>query len=279
MRNARISCTSRHGQAPDTGWPLVIAVHGLGSDAAGVRATSGFDTIADAEGFIVAYPNGLARAWIDAGIGSAITNTDMASLNIDFFNALIDELDEQYSVDDRRIYVTGISNGGMFSFHAACQMSDRIAAVGLVAAASISQSFDNCEPTEPVAYIAFHGTSDTVVPYGGGPIVPGFDSIGEFQSAHEAAEFWATINGCQAEPSKEQLPDTESGDVSIPYRETWEPCTSGRQVELITLDGSGHTWPGHPPRGQRLGATNLDLDASQMIWDFFAANPKPATQN
>lgn len=262
--------------APDAGWPLVIAVHGLGSDAAGVRARSGFDDIADEEGFIVAYPDGLARAWIDAGIGDTIANTDIASLNLDFFNALIDEIDSTYGLDERRIYVTGISNGGMFSFHVACNMSDRIAAVGLIAAASISQSFDNCDPAEPVAYIAFHGTSDTVVPYEGGQIVPGFDELGEFQSAHQAAEFWATVNGCQSEPAREQLPDTNSGDTSIAYRESWQPCESGRPVQLITLDGSGHTWPGHPPRGQRLGATNLDIDASQMLWDFFEANPRPA---
>jgi polyhydroxybutyrate depolymerase len=163
----------------------------------------------------------------------------------------------------------------MFTFHVACNMSDRVAAVGLVAAASISQSFDTCAPAEPVAYIAFHGTGDTVVPYEGGQIVPDFDDIGAYQSAHAAAEFWARFNGCPSESVRAQLPDTRASDNSIAYREAWAPCASGRAVELITLDGSGHTWPGHPPSGQRLGATNLDIDATQMLWDFFAANPKP----
>lgn len=260
---------------PESGWPLVIAVHGLGSNATGVRAQSGFDAIADEEGFIAAYPDGLARAWIDAGIGSTVANTDIAALNLEFFGRLIDEIDEGYGLDDRRVYVAGISNGGMFSFHVACNMSDRVAAVGLVAAASISQSFDTCAPDHPVGYIAFHGTSDTVVPYEGGQIVPGFEEIGAYQSAHEAARFWAAENGCGNEPEREELPDTNSGDTSIAYRENWAPCESGRQVVLVTLDGSGHTWPGHPPRNQRVGATNLDIDASQMLWDFFEANPKP----
>ena len=265
-------------EEPAEGWPLVIVVHGLGSDASGVRSRSGFDEIADDEAFLVAYPNGLSRAWIDAGLGATIADTDIASLNLDFFDAMIDEINDEYGVDPRRIYVTGISNGGMFTFHVACHLSERVAAVGLVAAASISQSYDNCDPASPVAYIAFHGTSDTVVPYGGGEIVPGFEDIGRFQSAHEAAGFWASVNGCREAPEREQLPDLNSGDHSLAYRESWAPCASDRPVELITLDGSGHTWPGHPPPGQRLGATNLDIDASEMLWDFFEANPKPENQ-
>ncbi len=265
------------GDAPDDGWPLVIVVHGLGGSASQMRALTGFDEVAAGERFIAAYPNGLARAWIDAGIGSAIGGTDIAAQNLAFMDALIDSLDAEYGLDERRLYMTGLSNGGMFAFHSACHMADRFAAVGLVASASISQSFDSCEPAESVGYIAFHGTSDTVVPYDGGQIVPGFEDLGAYQSAAEAAGFWANVNGCLTAPEREQLPDTNSGDISIPYLDSWEPCESGQPVQLITLDGSGHTWPGHPPRGQRLGATNLDIDATAMIWEFFAAHPKPGT--
>lgn len=260
---------------PEDGWPLVIVVHGLGSNASEMRALTGFDEVAAEEGFIAVYPNGLARAWIDAGIGSAITGTDIVARNLNFMEALMAELEDEHGVDERRIYMTGLSNGGMFSFHSACFLADRIAAIGLVASASLSQSFDSCDPSEQVAYIAFHGTSDTVVPYEGGLIVPGFEEIGAYQSAEEAASFWAGINGCNSEPEREDLPDSNSGDTSIPYRDEWASCESDRPVVLITLDGSGHTWPGHPPPGQRLGATNLDLDATRMIWEFFEANPKP----
>ncbi|CAN5736450.1 PHB depolymerase family esterase [soil metagenome] len=192
--------------APESGWPLVIVVHGLGSDASQMRALTGFDDLAEEKGFIAVYPDGLARAWLDAGISDRFSDTDIATRNLDFMEALVEELDREHGVDDRRIYMTGLSNGGMFAFHAACQMSDRLAAIGLVAAASISQSYDNCEPEVPVAYIAFHGTSDTVVPYEGGPVVTGFDALGEYQSAHEAAKFWAGINGCPANPHREDLP-------------------------------------------------------------------------
>ena len=254
--------------------PLVFIVHGLGSNAERVRATSGFDEIADREGFIVAYPNGLSRAWLDAGIGSAFSDSDIASQNIAYLDELIDALQSEYSIDADRIYVAGISNGGMFAFHVACNLSDRVAAVGLVAAASISQSFESCNPAHAVAYLAFHGTSDTVVPYDGGQIVPGFDDLGAFQSAEEAAEFWAAVNGCQAAPTREELPDRVSGDTSIAFLDTWEPCDTGNPVQLVTLDGAGHTWPGHPPPGQRLGGTNLDIDASEMLWEFFSSNPR-----
>ncbi len=259
---------------PDAGWPLVLVIHGLGSSASEMRELTGFDQVADRESFVAVYPDGLARAWLDAGVGGLFADTDIATRNLQFVEALIDELDRDVGVDQNRIYMTGLSNGGMFAFHTACNMSDRIAAVGLVAAASISQSFDSCQPVEPVSYIAFHGTADNVVPYDGGPIVPGIDQLGEFQSAHVAASFWAEFNGCQQQPTGEQLPDTIAGDGSTAFRESWAPCSSGTGVELITLDGAGHTWPGHRRSSGPLGATNLDIDATELLWDFFDAHPK-----
>ena len=261
-------------EQPDPGWPLVIVFHGLGGSASQMRARTDFDDLADDEGFIVAYPDGLVRAWLDAGIGDSFAAGDIAVKNLAFTNALIDEIDAEYGIDARRIYTTGLSNGGMFTFHTACHMSERIAAVGLVASASISQSFNSCEPVEPVAYIAFHGTEDHVVPYDGGPVVPGVDSIGDFQSAHEAAEFWVDFNGCSKTPVREDIPDSNQVDTSQAYRETWTPCESGRTVELVTLEDAGHTWPGHQTRSVVPGETNLDIDATKALWEFFAAHPK-----
>jgi polyhydroxybutyrate depolymerase len=260
-------------EPPDDAWPLVIVLHGLGGSAARVRALAGFDDVAAEHSFIVAYPEGLSSAWIDGGISGSFTEDDIATRNLAFLAELIDSLDAGYGLDERRVYLAGISNGGMFAFHAACNLSERIAAVGLVAATGLSYSVDSCMPAEPVSYVAFHGTSDVVVPYDGGLIVPGFEDLGSFQSAHESAAFWAATNGCAPEPVSEDLPDTIAGDISIASRESWEACTSGA-VQLITLDGSGHTWPGHPPATQRLGATNLDIDATEMLWEFFATNPK-----
>jgi polyhydroxybutyrate depolymerase len=263
------------GERPEDGWPLVVVLHGLGSNASRIRSQVGFDQIADAEGFITAYPDGLARAWLDAGIGNVFADTDIASQNLAFIDALIDEIDMEYDLDLRRVYTTGLSNGGMFAFHTACHMSDRIAAVGLVAAASMSQSFNSCEPEEPVAYIAMHGTEDNVVPYDGGPIVPGIDSLGEFQSAHAAAEFWVAVNECTMPPTRTEIPDENESDMSRAFRETWSPCDSDQTVELITLEDAGHTWPGHQTASPRPGETNLDFDGTQVIWDFFEAHPKP----
>jgi polyhydroxybutyrate depolymerase len=261
-------------EPPDDGWPLVIVLHGLGGSAARVRALAGFDEVAAEHGFIVAYPEGLSHAWIDGGITRAFGPNDIATRNLALLQALIDVVDEEHDLDKRRTYLAGLSNGGMFAFHAACAMSDQIAGVGLVAATALSQSVAGCAPSDHVSYIAFHGTSDVIVPYDGGPIVPGFEDLGAFQSAHESAAFWAEINGCAPEPESQQLPDTVAGDISIAIQESWAPCTSSGAVQLITLDGSGHTWPGHPPLNQRLGATNLDIDATQMLWHFFATHPK-----
>ena len=263
-------------ERPPSGWPLVVVFHGLGGSASQMRARTEFDDVADAGEFIVAYPDGLARAWLDAGLGDSFAATDIATKNLAFTSALIDEIDADHGIDPRRIYATGLSNGGMFSFHAACHLSERIAAVGLVASASISQSFNSCKPVEPVAYIAFHGTEDHIVPYDGGPVVPGVESLGAYQSAHEAAAFWVEINGCSATSVREDIPDTNQVDTSRAYRETWSPCESGRTVELVTLEDAGHTWPGRQTRSVTPGETNLDIDATQAIWDFFESHPKPA---
>lgn len=261
-------------ERPDDGWPLVIVTHGLGGSGGRIRRLTGFDELAEREGFVVAYPEGLTRAWLDAGISESFGDLDIATLNVAFIDALIDELDAEVEVDPRRVYVTGLSNGGMFAFHVACQLSDRVAAVGLVAAASITQSFASCAPDEPVAYIAFHGTADEIVPYAGGPIAPGISALGEFQSAREAAAFWVDRNGCPQEASERALPDIVAADASTAVMETWAPCASGADVALVTLNGAGHTWPGHPPPSGEAGQTNLDIDATEMLWEFFEAHPK-----
>ena len=260
---------------PGDEWPLVISLHGLGGHGSIMDRRTGFNAIADDEEFIVVYPNGFDGSWVDAGPDSLQQRLDAGIQDVQFIEELIDAIDAEYGVDPNRVYATGISNGALFSFHLACQLSERIAAVGLVAGASISQVYDDCAPSDSVSYLALHGTADVIVPYGGDEIAPGFPEIGRYQSAEEAFAFWVSHNNCEATPTTEELPDTTSGDNTHIIRTTYTECQDGTSVELYTIEGGGHTWPGHPVSSQLLGATNPDIDGSATLWEFFKAHPKP----
>lgn len=241
--------------------PLVLSFHGRKGQGKNQAQLSGFDQVADRHGFIVVYPDGVGKSW------NALHGTgDAEKLGVDdvgFVGALIDTLMERYTIDPRRVYASGMSNGGAFVHRLGCEMSDRFAAIASVAGQMAPELAAQCKPTDPVAVIDFHGTKDRIVPYDGGKTKGG----GDLLSAPATAEYWRSINGCD-KTSKETF---SKGDV------TCRTFTGGRApVTLCTVKGTGHTWPGgyqYLPR-ILIGKTSRDVDASEMIWDFFAANPK-----
>src|SRR3989475_5402793 len=144
--------------------PLVISLHGAGMWGAAQKETSQWNRVADEHGFIVVYPSGEGgggpRVWHEGGGARP-------SRDVRFISELIDTLAAAYNIDPTRIYANGLSNGGGMSFVLSCTMSDRIAAVGLVAAAHLLP-WEWCTDRRPVPMIAFHGTADPEVPYSGG---------------------------------------------------------------------------------------------------------------
>lgn len=241
--------------------PLMLSFHGRKGQGKDQVKLSNFNQVADRHGFIVVYPDGVGKSW------NAMHGTgDAEALGVDdvgFVGALIDTLMERYSIDPRRIYASGMSNGGAFVHRLGCEMSDRIAAIASVAGEMAPKMAAQCKPTDPVAVIDFHGTKDRIVPFDGGETGGG----GDLLSAPATVEVWRKLNGCN-ETSKETF---SKGDV------TCRTFTGGRApVTLCTVQGTGHTWPGgyqYLPR-ILIGTTSRDVDASEMIWEFFAANPK-----
>jgi len=182
--------------------PLVVALHGGGGNAANLERTVRLDAIAEREGFLVVYPDGSGRldeillTW-NAGncCGYAL---DEQVDDIGFIGALVAQLSDMYAIDPRRVYATGMSNGGMMSYRLACEAADLFAAVAPVAGAL---NVADCEPAEPVSVLAIHGTADQHVLFEGGPPNVKADVHERVdRSVHYAMTFWAARDGCGLEP-------------------------------------------------------------------------------
>lgn len=235
----------------DAAVPLVLNLHGYRATADIQQSYSQMDGKADAEGFVVVYPQGEGSppAWNAGGCCGGATTDDVG-----FLAALLDALEEELCIDPRRVYVTGLSNGGFMSHRLACEMADRIAAAAPVAG---TIAVDPCRPARPIPVLHIHGTADATVPYEGG----------WSKGARETMVEWAERNGC--DPTSATT--FQNGDSRC---ETWSGCEGGADVVLCTVEGGGHTWPGSFDV-PALGYTTKDLVANDVIWTFFAAHPKP----
>ncbi|MEP6745976.1 MAG: PHB depolymerase family esterase, partial [Gemmatimonadota bacterium] len=210
--------------------PLVISLHGGALWGAAQQEISQWNRVAESQGFIVVYPSGLGRrgprAWRAGGGPGSMRD-------VRFISELIDTLRARYNIDPTRIYADGLSNGAGMAFLLSCTLSDRIAAVGVVAAA-IFLPWSECSARRAVPMIAFHGTADRVTRYHGGKswVAPNvFPDIPEWVNA------WAQRNRCAPNP----IDSAVATDVT---RRAYAHCADDAAVVLYTVRGGGHTWPG-----------------------------------
>lgn len=240
---------------------LVLNFHGFTSAGWQQALLTGMNERADERGFIVAYPQGVAVSW-NAGDCCGTAWTDAVD-DVGFVRALIDRIAEEYCVDPRRVYATGMSNGGFLSHRLACELSDRVAAIAPVAGV-MGIDAGECAPARPVPVWAFHGTRDLLVPYEGGtPVVSELGTGIVFRSVDATLGHWAAHNGCR----DERVTLYEEGDATcVAYAGCDAP------TRLCTIAGGGHTWPGGLPI-PFLGSTSRDLDATEAMLDFFEAHP------
>ena len=255
--------------------PLLLVFHGGGSQGGGMLKLTGFDQLADREGFIAVYPNGLDRHWND-GRSNDPARTD----DVGFIGALLDKLEREYPIDTMRIFAAGISNGGFFSQYLALKLSSRFAAIASVAATLGQGIAQAASPGDPISVLMIHGTDDPIVAYDGGPVKGRKDYGGVSAPVTTTASYWAARNGCNAVPAMSALPDIDPADRSTVTRSDYRECKAGAAVTLYAVKGGGHTWPGGPQYAPALliGRTNRDFSASRVIWDFFKEHPKPRTR-
>lgn len=246
----------------------VVVFHGGGGNADNAVRMTSFEGAADTHGFLAVFPNGSGvlgdrlLTW-NSGNCCGIAR-DRGVDDVGFTRALVADLQEAFSVDDRRIYVTGMSNGGMMSYLLACRAADLIAAAAPVAGAL---NVENCAPSEPISLAAFHGTDDRHVLYEGGPPEVRVDRAERIdRSAAESVGTFVAADGCGSEP--------EQTSTAWGRLDTWSDCEGGTAVALYTIDGGGHAWPGGQ-RGTIFGdAPTTLLSATEAMWAFFEAHPK-----
>jgi polyhydroxybutyrate depolymerase len=244
--------------------PLVLVLHGGGGRARGMARHTGFSDLAEREGFAVVYPEGLGRRWNDGrGWGSAHDD-------VGFVRLLLDTLSRTVAIDPRRVYATGISNGAMFAHRLACDLPGVFAAIAPVAGALPVALEQRCAGAQPVAVAAFQGTADPLMPYDGGGVAR---RRGQVLSAARTAEFWARVDGCAGPPESAPASDGVTDGTRV-RRERWSGCRDGREVVLYTIEGGGHTWPGGPAVGRSVGRVSRELEATGVIWSFFAEHPR-----
>lgn len=249
---------------PEEGTPLVLNFHGFTSADWQQRILSRMDATSEARGFIVAYPAGIAASW-NAGQCCGTAWVDAVD-DVRFVKDLIAEISDEYCIDPKRIYATGMSNGGFLAHRLGCELADTFAAIAPVAGV-LGVTPGDCRPTRPVPVLQFHGTSDNIVPYGGGnPMVNlGIPGTLDFRSVEETIRTWRNLNGCIGEP----VIIYDKGDAVC---EQWANCQGGSEVTLCTIDRGGHTWPGGVPLP---GGTSKDISATETMAEFFAAHWLP----
>jgi len=242
--------------------PLVISLHGAAVWPAQQRNMTHWNRLADRDGFIVVYPSG-------TGVGPRVWRVNRGPglpKDVRFVSDLIDSLEASYNIDRERIFVNGFSLGGGLSFVLSCALSDRIAAVGTVAAAqTLPASW--CASDRSMPMIAFHGTADPV-PYNGGRSPDPFNPL-TFPAVRTWTASWAQRNRCASSP-------TESSIAADVTRLEYRGCAHGADVVLYTLEGVGHQWPGGKALPTWLfGRTTGAIDATELMWTFFRDHPKP----
>jgi polyhydroxybutyrate depolymerase len=209
--------------------PLVLVLHGGRGDGAGMRDLTGMDSSADTAGFIVVYPDGLQKQWAD---GRGATNPEKAGVNdVTFLSSLVKQLSSELNADPKRIYATGISNGGFMSARLACDASSVFAAVAVVAATIPENVRTNCKPSRAVPFMLIHGTADTFVPEVGGTIVKG--EGGEAASTTQTVALWRDLNKCSsAAKISEFNPANDGTSITL---ERYTGCASGSEVAFYRV--------------------------------------------
>ena len=227
--------------------PLLFVLHGYTGLSSTIRSYSQFDSIADEENFIVVYVQGTTDSVGNTGWNVDVVSTFAQVDDVGFFAALIKYFKANYSINNDKIFSSGMSLGGFMSYRLACELEE-INGIGSVTGSMAV--YYNCVPPNKKNIIHFHGTSDTVVPYNGNSWTTNVEN---------AQAFWDDYNNCQSQ-SEVTMPDFNGDGVYSTQLISYN-CDGNREVILYAMEGEGHTWFrkswGH------------DLNSSELIWEFF----------
>jgi polyhydroxybutyrate depolymerase len=236
-----------------TSLPLVLLFHGTGGSPKGVMELTDLSKVAEKKKFIIAAPKGIFPL---SGRDSWNFNLEAGGVNdVEFVKDLIREISAKVAIDKKRIYSTGFSDGARMSSRLACEIPNAIAAIGAVAGLQFPHG---CAKIRPVPVIVFHGTADSAINVAEA-LVPG----------------WVEHNGCNKTPTTRKI----SEDVT---QISYGGCQGNAEVIFYHINKGGHVWPDSPIADRlekmgiwKAGETNKDINATNLIWNFFETHPMP----
>jgi polyhydroxybutyrate depolymerase len=220
--------------------PLLIALHPRGTDPARMQTLTGFDSVADQKGFVVAYLDFTPPVVLD-------------SANVSYIGSMIDQLTKSENIDPDRVYVTGFSEGGYDTFRSACDLSDKVAAVAIVSNVMAPLSRQPCRLSRPVSELTIAGTRD-LIPIKQTPSSP--------VSVDQTTAAWRALNGCSSQSQTTRVGPTDE--------EAWSDCNDGSSVGEYVVNGGSHNWPGAPGSS----GINASYDGSAAVWAFLSQHTR-----
>ena len=243
--------------------PLVLVLHGTGAQGADAARITGFDSIADRAGFIVAYPDALVLQ----GAFRWVIRPGEGYYDIAFIQALMAKLEATYPIDTTRVYIVGMSNGGYFTYVLGCLLAGQVTAIATVIGGMERTVAHSCQPVAPLPLLMMTGTADLEVPMIGDALTLPADDI---------RAVWLKLDGCTARVSTAPLPDSDPNDGTTTLKSVWADCAPGVEVIHYVIAGGQHSWPGYASPWSAINCQQikvcptLDFSASEEIWAFFA---------
>lgn len=266
-RSYRVFAPTSYSEETQT--PLLLALHGRPSDAERMQKLSEFNSRAENHGFLVAYPQGKNKFW---NYLHGLADNRTPPNDPEFIWRVIDDVKARFNVDDKRVYVAGISNGGFMAQRLACESTEVFAAFASVAATGYAYMPEECATRAAVSMLYIHGTADAKVPWVGLSI-PGDSGTSRpvTMSMRDSITYWSNRAGCSPDVRREQVESKQSNPTTHVVRFSSRECVGQNEVMLYAVMGGGHNWPGvEGVIPQRIaGHVNLDIHASDVIWDFF----------
>ena len=235
---------------------VLFNLHGYGSNALEQMYYTNFNNLANTKenNFILIHPQGAplntvltssSSHWNSGGwtIGSTVDD-------VDFIDTIIALVSQKYDLNQNRIYSTGMSNGGFMSYHLACNLSSKIAAVASVTGSMSSETYERCNPDHPTSILQVHGSIDVTVPFQG-------NSALGMRSVNDVMDYWKLYNACDVDPTSIII-DYFDIEIAVQH-DTYSNCLNDVHVELYKIEGMGHTWPYKGRYG---------ISATEIIWEF-----------